>query len=418
MNSQTEVIVQPNCEDEYDPGLLPVSVALTRIAESITPLSDVEQLPVREALGRILAEALHSPVDVPNHTNSAMDGYALAASDLDLKELTVIGTAWAGRAFTAAISAGQCVRIMTGAPLPVGADAVVMVERTQSVGHGDAVLVEVDVPAGNHIRAAGEDLQPGDSVFSAGTVLGPGHLGVLASIGVDRVAAWRRPRVGVLSTGDELVDGVGPLEIGQIRDANRPSLLGLLDEMGVTGVDLGRVADDEEAIEAALRGGVSTCDAVLTSGGVSMGDFDYVKVVLDRIGDMRWMQVAIKPAKPLAFGLVDGVPVFGLPGNPVSSMVSFELFARPALRAMAGRRDLDRPRVRAVVEGDLRRRPDGKVHFARVVVSTRDDMTYISSAGGQGSHQLTAMAAATGLAVLPDGDGVTDGDEVEVLLLG
>ena len=149
-----------------------------------------------------------------------------------------------------------------------------------------------------------------------------------------------------------------------------------------------------------------------------MGDFDYVKVVLDRIGDMRWMQVAIKPAKPLAFGLVDGVPVFGLPGNPVSSMVSFELFARPALRAMAVRSDLDRPRVRAIAEDDLRRRADGKVHFARVVVSTRDGGTYASSAGGQGSHQLTAMAAATGLAVLPDGNGVVEGDEVEVLLLG
>ena len=378
------------------------------------------EVPLAEARGLAISASVEAPEAVPPFTNSAMDGFAVRAADTvgAPVELRVVGTVAAGSAPDVEVGPSCAVRIMTGAPLPVGADAVVMVERTRSVGGGDAVVVEVEVPEGNHIRAAGEDLQPGDPVFSSGTVLGPGHLGVLASIGVDRVAAWRRPRVGVLSTGNELVDEVGPLKIGQIRDANRPSLLGLLDEMGVTGVDLGRVADDEEAIEAALRGGVSTCDAVLSSGGVSMGDFDYVKVVLDRIGDMRWMQVAIKPAKPLAFGLVDGVPVFGLPGNPVSSMVSFELFARPALRAMAGRRDLDRPRVRAVVEGDLRRRPDGKVHFARVVVSTRDDVTYTSSAGGQGSHQLTAMAAATGLAVLPDGDGVTDGDEVEVLLLG
>ena len=378
------------------------------------------EVPLAEARGLAISVAVEAPEAVPPFTNSAMDGFAVRASDTvgAPVELHVVGTVAAGSVPDVEVSPGCAVRIMTGAPLPVGADAVVMVERTQSVGGGDAVVVEVEVPEGNHLRTIGEDLQPGDQVFSVGTVLGPGHLGVLASIGVDRVAAWRRPRVGVLSTGDELVDGVGPLEIGQIRDSNRPSLLGLLDEMGVTGVDLGRVADDEEAIEVALRGGVLTCDAVLTSGGVSMGDFDYVKVVLDRIGDMRWMQVAIKPAKPLAFGLVDGVPVFGLPGNPVSSMVSFELFARPALRAMAGRSDLDRPRVRAIAEDDLRRRTDGKVHFVRVVVSTRDGGTYASSAGGQGSHQLTAMAAATGLAVLPDGNGVAEGDEVEVLLLG
>jgi len=205
---------------------------------------------------------------------------------------------------------------------------------------------------------------------------------------------------------------------GQIRDANRPALLGLLDEMGVVPVDLGRVADDEAAIAGALLGGVAGCDAVLTSGGVSMGDFDYVKVVLDRIGEMRWMQVAIRPAKPLAFGLVDGVPVFGLPGNPVSSMVSFELFARPALRAMSGHRSLERPRVEAVVVGELRRRVDGKVHFGRVVVEYRDGRYLAWSAGGQGSHQLAAMATATGLAILPDGDGMSDGDEVEVILLG
>ena len=180
----------------------------------------------------------------------------------------------------------------------------------------------------------------------------------------------------------------------------------------------GRGTEDEAAIEAALVNGVARCDAVLTSGGVSMGDFDYVKVVLDRIGDMRWMQVAIKPAKPLAFGLVDGVPVFGLPGNPVSSMVSFELFARPALRSMAGHRDLDRRRVRAEVVGGLDRHPDGKVHFARVVAEIVDGRFRVRSAGGQGSHQLTAMAAADGLAILPDGNGVANGDQVEVLLLG
>jgi molybdenum cofactor synthesis domain-containing protein len=226
--------------------------------------------------------------------------------------------------------------------------------------------------------------------------------------------------VGVLSTGDELVDVGRPLEPGLVRDSNRPTLLALVASSGFVPVDLGWVPDDEAAITAAVRAAVEGCDAVLTSGGVSMGDVDLVKVVLDRIGDMRWFQVAVRPAKPFAFGVVGGVPVFGLPGNPVSSMVSFELFARPALRRMAGfgDGDLDRPRVRAVAEEDLRRTPDGKVHLVRVITRQEPDgRRTVRSAGGQGSHQLSAMAAADGLAVLPDGDGVAAGEGVEVLLL-
>jgi len=205
-----------------------------------------------------------------------------------------------------------------------------------------------------------------------------------------------------------------------VRDSNRPTLLALVASSGFVPVDLGRVGDDEAAITAAVRSAVERCDAVLTSGGVSMGDVDLVKVVLDRIGDMRWFQVAVKPAKPFAFGLVDGVPVFGLPGNPVSSMVSFELFARPALRRMAGFGDgeLERPQVRAVAGEDLGRSPDGKVHLLRVVTEWEaDGRCRVRSAGGQGSHQLSAMAAADGLAVLPDGNGVAAGQEVDVLLL-
>ncbi len=385
------------------------------------PAPEAAEVALAGARGLVLATPVASPEDVPPFANTAMDGFAVRAADTvgAPVELPVVGTVAAGMDPVAdgiTVGAGTAARIMTGAPMPPGADAVVMVERTERVGD-DRVRVDVEVPSGNHVRHPGEDLAAGDEAFGAGTELGPGHLGVLASIGVERVPVWRRLRVGVASTGDELREGAGPLARGQIRDANRPSLLGLLAEMGVEPVDLGRVPDDEAAIERALVDGVASCDALLTSGGVSMGDFDYVKVVLDRIGDMRWMQVAIKPAKPLAFGLVDGVPVFGLPGNPVSSMVSFELFARPALRAMGGHAEVDRRRVRAVVDGGLGRHPDGKVHFARVAVSTVDGRFRAASAGGQGSHQLTAMAAADGLAVLPDGDGVADGDEVDVLLL-
>ncbi len=384
-------------------------------------------VPAADARGLVLAEVVDSPEHVPLFANTAMDGFAVRAADTVGAPvvLVVVGMVAAGVDPVAEgieVGPGDAVRIMTGAPMPPGSDAVVMVERTEASPDGVTVEVGIEVSEGNHVRTPGEDLVAGDRVFEVGTVLSPGHLGVLASIGISSVVVHRRLRVGVLSTGDELSEGPYPLAPGQIRDANRPSLLALLDELGVEALDLGRVADDEAAIEAALVDAVARCDAVLTSGGVSMGDFDYVKVVLDRIGDMRWMQVAIKPAKPLAFGLVDGVPVFGLPGNPVSSMVSFELFARPALRAMAGHVDLDRRRVRATVvgepaDGGLRRRSDGRVHFARVVVDIVDGRFRVRSAGGQGSHQLTAMAAADGLAVLPDGDGVPVGGEVEVLLL-
>jgi molybdenum cofactor synthesis domain-containing protein len=247
--------------------------------------------------------------------------------------------------------------------------------------------------------------------------LTPAVRGVLASVGVSEVEVGRPPRVGVLSTGDELVAGPGPLEPGQIRDSNRPTLLALVRDAGWEAVDLGRIPDEKAAIGSALERGVATCDALLSTGGVSMGEYDYVKVVLDRMGEMRWMRVAIRPAKPLAFGVVQRVPVFGLPGNPVSSMVSFELFARPALRQMMGHPVLDRPRVRAVADEPFRRRADGKIHFDRVACTYVDGRYHVRSSGGQGSHQLSAMARANALAVLPDGPGVDEGEAVEALLL-
>jgi molybdopterin molybdotransferase len=398
-------------------------------------LSGVAPLPPRphalaDALGLVLAEDVVAPEPVPPFAGSAMDGFAVRAADTrpEPAVLTIVGTVAAGEAPAVPVGPGQAMRIMTGAPVPTGADAVVMVERTEVAGDGTSVTVLEGVDPGTSVRPAGDDLIAGQHVFGPGTVLTPGHLGVLASIGRTEVLAHPRPRVGVFSTGDELVEGPGPLQPGQIRDSNRLTLLALLRD-GCDGVDLGRVPDDEEAIAAAMGRATDYCDAVVTSGGVSMGDFDYVRVVLDRLGDMRWMQVAIKPAKPLAFGTVARtagarparVPVFGLPGNPVSSMVSFELFARPALRKMAGHPagDPGRPRVAAVTDEPLRRRPDGKVHFVRVVChwDTGTGGYRVRSAGGQGSHQLTAMAAANALAVLPDGGPVDAGQRVEVLLL-
>ena len=380
---------------------------------------------VADALGLVLAEAVHAAESVPPFRNTAMDGYAVHAADVAGASparpvrLKVVGTRAAGRAGAQAVGRGEALRIMTGALFPEGADAVVIVENTRS--DGDEVEVLAPASAGVHIRAAGEDVASGQELFPAGTVLGPGHLGVLCSVGCPTVAVVPAPVVGVLSTGDELVDGGGPLEPGQIRDSNRRTLLALLRRDGFTAVDLGLAPDDESVIEAALREGASRCDAVMTSGGVSMGDFDYVKAVLDRLGRLHWMQVAIRPAKPFAFGLIGDTPVFGLPGNPVSSMVSYEVLARPGLRRMSGRTDADLHRrpVPAVVEGGgWRGGRDGRVTFVRVRSRFGDDgRIRVTSSGGQGSHQLYAMASADALAITPPGVDVEAGDTVGVLLL-
>ena len=393
--------------------------------DRVRPLEPV-RLRTMAAVGCVLAEPVTSPDDVPPFANTAMDGYAVRAADTTGASetnpvvLPVVAEVAAGHPADRALQPGEAMRIFTGAPMPDGADAVLMLERTARVADGDRVALQAEVPVGEAVRAAGDDLRAGDPVFSPGEAITPGHLGVLAGIGVTEVLAHPRPRVGVLSTGDELVESGRPLAPGQIRDSNRATLLALVAQNGWQAVDLGLIRDDEGAITAAITEGAATCDAVITSGGVSMGDIDLVKVVLERIGDMRWMQIAIRPAKPFAFGLVGerATPVFGLPGNPVSSMVSFELLARPALRRIAGHADLLRPSVRALAAEPFARRPDGKVHFVRVRAQRdAEGVLHVRSAGGQGSHHLTAMAHAHGLLPLPDGPGVAAGDPVRVLLL-
>ncbi len=377
-------------------------------------------VPLADCAGMVLASDLVATESVPPFANTAMDGFAVVAADTIGAPLTldVVGTIAAGAASYPTVSSGEAARIMTGAPMPPGADAVVMVERATYDEAASTVEVEIEVEPGNHVRRAGEDVQPGDLIFKAGTLLRAGHAGVMASIGATNPGVLPRPRVGVVSTGDELVDGGGPLLPGQIRDSNRRTLLDLVAEAGFVGIDLGLVPDTEEAITAAFLDGSECCDAIISSGGVSMGAFDYVKVVLDRIANMRWMQIAIKPAKPFAFGVVGDVPVFGLPGNPVSSMVSFELLARPALRKMAGHADWFRPVLKATTEIALGHGPDSKTHYLRMVGGPDDNGRWkVRSAGGQGSHQLTAMARATALAVVPDGLAVSAGGECEIIPL-
>lgn len=404
--------------------MIPLAEAQAEVLAVCTP-RPARPVAVADALGLVLAEPVTAAEPVPPFANSAMDGYAVRSADVAgasaerPARLRVIGTAAAGIASPASVGAGEALRIMTGALFPDGADAVAIVETTRT--EGDEVWVSAPAAPGEHVRRAGEDIEAGQVVFAEGTVLGPGHLGVLCSIGREKVSVVPAPVVGVLSTGDELVEGGAALLPGQIRDSNRRTLAGLLRRDGFKAVDLGIAPDDEAEIERRLAGGAATCDAVLTSGGVSMGDFDYVKAVLDRIGRMRWMQVAIRPAKPFAFGLVEATPVFGLPGNPVSSMVSYEVLARPGLRRMAGRADSDlhRAAVRALVDGEpLRGASDGRTSFARVRASfLGDGRLHVSNAGGQGSHQLRAMAVADALAVVPPAAQVAAGQEVDVLLI-
>lgn len=377
-----------------------------------------------ELVGCVTSVPLTAPEPVPPFDNTAVDGYAVRAVDTagpGPVELKVLGTIAAGMAPpTVALGEGQAWRIMTGAPMPAGCDAVVMVEDTD--GGTELVRIARAVEAGDAVRRVGDDVREGELVFDRFTELRPAHLGVLASLGYRKVPVYPKLRVGVLSTGDELVDDGSPLQPGQIREANRPMLLGLVEQAGAVAVDLGIARDTDAEITAAIRGGLDQCDALVTSGGVSMGAFDYIKVVLDRLSGnaMSWMQIAIKPAKPFSFGLIEGKPVFGLPGNPVSSLVSFELLARPGLRQMMGHRDhaLDRPIVRAVADDGLRRRPDGKVHFVRVFGTwSQDGRLHVSATGPQGSHQLAATALANGLAEVPDGEGIAPGGEVSVRLL-
>lgn len=438
-------------------ALISLDEAQLHVLGLVKPLAGVVR-PIAEVVGCVTVDPLTARDAVPPFDNSSVDGFAVRAADVaaatesDPVVLVVIDTVLAGSVSTRSVRSGQAVRIMTGAPLPAGADAVVMVERTRLTPAVDPsgfstpligfpprtepdaaeaeepeieqVYILEPVRSGAAVRKRGSDIAAGAGALDAGTELRPAHIGLLANLGLTEVEVTRRPVVGVLSTGDELVEAPDPLGPGQIRDSNRVALLALLAEGGFEPVDLGIVADDRGAITAAITDGVARCDALITSGGVSMGDVDLVKVVLAELGQMRWMQIAIRPAKPFAFGVIPGgrggraVPVFGVPGNPVSSLVSFELLARPALRKMMGHPVLHRLRVVAVADEELARRPDGKVHFARVTCRYGEDgLFHVQASGGQGSHQLAALAGADGLAILPDGEGVTIGDGVEVLLL-
>jgi molybdopterin molybdotransferase len=397
-----------------------VEEAREKILHNVKKLEPVE-LPLLECLGLCLAEDVVSGLDIPPFDNSAMDGYAVRAADLagaspgEPARLEVLEDLPAGFVAGNAVAEGQAIRIMTGAPLPAGADTVVPVEETEK--DGGQVLISRDMPRGKNVRRSGEDIGTGDTVLAAGACLGPAELGVLASLGRARPAVHRRPVAVVISTGDELVPVEEELGPGKIHDSNSYTLYGLAREAGAEAVRVGIVGDDAGMLRSIIRGNLERADLFITSGGVSVGDYDMVKEVLAELGRIDFWKVNMRPGKPQAFGHIEGKPLFGLPGNPVSVMVSFEQFVRPAIRKMLGARELLRPLVEAEVEEPMGR-SGGRVEFIRVVLREEGGVFKARPTGPQGSGILRSMVLGHGLAVLgEDVSRLEPGAKVRVQLL-
>jgi molybdenum cofactor synthesis domain-containing protein len=402
---------------------LMISLAEARqfVLQDLSPIAPV-QLTLDEALGCVAAEVVTAREPSPRFANSSMDGFALRALDTEggSVRLRITDSIFAGDLATTHVSEGEAVRIMTGAPIPEGADSVCRREEATVDPDGTTVLIHRAVLLGEAVRLVGDDVTAGQALLEPGDEIGPALLGVLASQGVTSVLAHPRPRVGVLSTGNELSDASGELGPGKIRDANRPALLASLRQSGFTPVDLGIVGDTSKEIATAFRRGVQKCDAIISTGGVSVGDADFVKSVLAELCDnARSMQVAIRPGKPFAFGVVPGgTPLFALAGNPVSTLVGFELFVRPALRLLAGFQELDRPTILMVLECAMPRRRDGKLHLVHVVSAIHGDgRLHIERVARQGSHLLNAITEANALAIVPDSEGLDAGEMVPAMIL-
>ncbi len=378
---------------------------------------------VGHALGLVTAEIVSAREPSPRFANSSMDGFAVRSEDTTdgPSRLVIVDSVFAGDQRVVVVGKGEAARIMTGAALPQGADSVCMREEATVDDQGSTVLIGRTIDHGEFVRLVGDDVTVDQELAGIGTVIDPALVGVLASQGIESVLAHPRPRVGVLSTGNELSDEAFSLEPAQIRDANRPSLLASLAQSGFTPIDLGIARDTPCDIAEALRRGHDSCDAVISTGGVSVGDADFVKTVLSDIvgGNARSMQVAIRPGKPFAFGVsASGTPFFGLAGNPVSTLVGFELFVRPALRVLSGRRDVERPRALMILDCALPRRRDGKLNLVHVTARIAGDGRFhITDVARLGSHLLNAIAGANAIAMVPDGEGLGVGQEVMAMLL-
>ena len=413
-------------------SVISVEEALKKILSRVQVLSS-EKKPLLECLGQVIAENVHAGFDVPSHDNSAMDGYAVTAESIRGAHskapvvLRIVGEVAAGSIPSLKVESGTAIRIMTGAFIPDGADAVVPYEETDEIERrkektlNNQVGIRVSLPAGSNIRRRGEDITSGQLVLKKGRVLGPADIGVLASLGESLIEVIRRPVVGILATGDEVVDIVQPLPKGKIYNSNSYSLAAEVIKCGGVPTLLGIAGDNLKQLKSTMLSGID-CDLLITSGGVSMGDYDIVREVLAAEGKEDFWTVRMKPGKPLAFGMLkrtDGakIPHLGLPGNPVGSMVTFEVFARPAILRMMGKTDLTKPNIQAVMEDAVTNRDERRI-FARVVVTRKNGKFFARTTGPQGSGILSSMIKANGLAIVPENiNEVKAGDTVDVMML-
>ncbi|TMH41285.1 MAG: molybdopterin molybdotransferase MoeA [Betaproteobacteria bacterium] len=403
-----------SCLDGYDPDALHVDKAREAMRACIAPLSETETLPIRDALGRVLMQEIVPAINVPAHDNSAMDGYAVRFADIE-SSLTEIGSALAGKPFAGSVGLGQCVRIMTGAVMPAGTDTVVIQEVVKR--EGNRIVVPPGQKRSQHVRYAGEDLKIGVPVLAPGKLLRPAELGLIASLGIGEVRVMRRLRVAFFSTGDELVSIGKELKAGEVYDSNRYTLHGMLARLGVEITDLGVVRDDPAALEAALRR-AAQADAIITTGGVSVGEADFIRALLAKLGEVLFWKIAMRPGRPMAFGRIGNAWLFGLPGNPVAVMVTFYQFVRDALLHLAGRTDdYAIPLLRAKAADNIRKVP-GRTEYQRGVLFKDGTEWKVRTTGQQGSGVLRSMAEANCFIVLEHERGaVKAGEQVQVQLM-
>ncbi|MCC1495932.1 gephyrin-like molybdotransferase Glp [Alcanivorax sp. 1008] len=400
------------CHDE--PGMLPLEVCRARLLDSVTAINTGQSVSLTEAIGRVTSEAITAAHDVPPADNSAMDGYAIHQADLHSKTaLTLIGSSFAGHPFNGTLQPGQCVRIMTGANVPEGAAAVIMQE--QVLCHDDLVSLQRELQSGENIRRRGEDIRASETLLPAGRRLRAADIGLLASQGIATVKVQRRLRVALISTGDELVPAGQPLGPGQIYDSNRAMLQAALSETGFTVIDMGHVADNAKALRQRFLEADASADAVITSGGVSVGEADLVRQVVGDIGDIHIWKVAIKPGKPFAFGKLPNSVFFGLPGNPVSALVTLMQLAMPALLSMQGNGWQAALTMQAKLQAPIKKKP-GRADYQRGIVSQSEDgELLVTPLGNQGSGVLTSMSKANCFIVLGQDQGsVSQGEYVTV----